>query len=95
MKFYQGSPWRKLARVAKARDGFLCVHCRREGRTGAAQVVHHKKAINDGGAKLQLENLESICRECHESHHHRFAENAMSLTTIEGRAQSNNNGPSI
>ena len=25
----------------------------------------------------------------------RFAENAMSLTTIEGRAQSNNNGPSI
>ena len=60
-----------MARAAKARDNFLCVACRREGRTVAAEVVHHLKAINDGGEMLQLENLESSCREHHERIHGR------------------------
>ena len=42
-----------------------------EGRTTAATVVHHKKAINDGGEKFQLENLESSCRIHHERIHGR------------------------
>ena len=70
-KFYQGSQWRRTARAVKARDSFLCVHCRREGRTTAAEVVHHRKAINDDGEMLQLENLESCCREHHEAIHGR------------------------
>ena len=70
-QFYQGSRWRRTARAAKARDGFLCVACRREGRTVAAEVVHHRQAINDGGEKLDLENLESCCREHHEQIHGR------------------------
>ena len=57
--------------MAKVRDAWLCVHCRREGRTVAAEVVHHRKAISDGGEMLQLENLESCCRPHHESLHGR------------------------
>ena len=70
-RFYEGSPWRRMAKAAKARDNWLCVHCRREGRTVAAEVVHHLKAINDGGEMLQLENLESCCRSHHEQLHGR------------------------
>ena len=70
-KFYESQAWRNTAKAAKRRDSWLCVRCRREGFTVAAQVVHHKKAITDGGAKLSLENCESLCRIHHEGHHHR------------------------
>ena len=70
-RFYESQAWRNTARAAKARDGHLCVRCRAEGRTVGADVVHHKKAITAGGAKLSLENCESLCRFCHESLHHR------------------------
>ena len=70
-KFYESPAWRRLARAAKVRDDWLCVTCRRAGYTVAAAVVHHLKAIKDGGAKLDLANLESLCREHHESEHGR------------------------
>ena len=71
MRFYQGTRWRRTARAAKRRDNWLCVRCRAEGRTKAAEVVHHRQAISDGGEMLDLANLESICREHHESLHDR------------------------
>ncbi len=37
----------------------------------SADVVHHLKPINDAGAKLDLDNLESLCRIHHEQIHHR------------------------
>ena len=70
-RFYESQAWRNTAKAAKRRDGFLCVHCAREGRTIGAEVVHHVKAIKDGGEKLLLENTVSLCRICHESQHHR------------------------
>ena len=70
-KFYESQAWRNTAKAAKKRDTWLCVKCRQEGRTVSCDVVHHKVAIQDGGAKLSLDNLESLCREHHESLHHR------------------------
>ena len=70
-RFYESQAWRNTAKAAKRRDGFLCVRCKAEGFTVASAVVHHKKAITEGGAKLSLENTESLCRICHESAHHR------------------------
>ena len=70
-RFYTGTRWRAVARRAKVRDGFLCIRCRSEGRTVAAKVVHHRRAINDGGERLELANTESLCREHHESLHNR------------------------
>ena len=70
-KFYESQAWRNTAKAAKVRDSWLCGRCKAEGFTVAAEVVHHKKAINDGGEKLSLENCESLCRIHHEGHHHR------------------------
>ena len=70
-KFYESQSWRRTAKTAKRRDSFLCVHCKREGRTMAAVVVHHLKPITEGGAKLDLDNTVSLCREHHEFLHHR------------------------
>lgn len=70
-RFYESVPWRNMAAAAKKRDTWLCVRCRQEGRTVSCDVVHHKVAIKDGGAKLSLDNLESLCREHHESEHGR------------------------
>ena len=70
-KFYESATWRRTAKAAKKRDGWLCVVCRKAGYTVAADVVHHREAIKDGGEKLDLDNLESLCREHHESEHNR------------------------
>ena len=71
MKFYQSAAWRATAYAAKRRDCWLCVRCAKAGRTVAARVVHHRQAINDGGALLDPGNLESVCRSCHEEIHGR------------------------
>ena len=72
LRFYQGTRWRAVARAAKVRDDFLCVRCRREGRTVEARVVHHiRPVLEDDDKKLDLENCESLCKICHESHHGR------------------------
>ena len=57
-----GSAWQKL-RAAKLRQNPLCERC------GApATVVHHKdhNQFNDF-----WDNLEAVCRDCHEEHHGR------------------------
>lgn len=57
-----GSAWRKL-RAAKLRQNPLCERCGEP-----ATVVHHKdhNSWNDF-----WDNLESVCRNCHEEHHKR------------------------
>ena len=58
--------------LAKVRDSWLCVRCRRAGYTTAAEVVHHIQPISEADEKkLDLANCESLCREHHESLHGR------------------------
>ena len=66
---YATKRWGVLRRLALARDGGLCVRCRAEGRTSAAEIVHHLEPIRDGGAPWELENCESVCRACHTAEH--------------------------
>lgn len=44
----------------------LCNRC--EGVVPAT-VVHHIKPISEGGARLDVENLEALCATCHNKHH--------------------------
>ena len=44
----------------------LCEQCENEGVITAASLIHHKRALRDGGAKYAAENLMPLCRECHE-----------------------------
>ena len=58
-----GAEWRRVRNLyIKAHP--LCEECLKEGRYTAAELVHHIKPINEGGANTD-ENLMSLCVSCH------------------------------
>lgn len=58
-KFYNSSEWKKVRLLVLSNNPF-CVECGH-----AADTVDHKVAIKNGGAKLDLNNLQSMCKSCH------------------------------
>ena len=60
-KFYDSPQWRKV-RVIQLTKSPLCVDCGR-----VATVADHIIEIKDGGCKLCLDNLQSLCNGCHTS----------------------------
>ena len=66
-KFYWRAPWRKL-RLVKLGQNPLCERCLKRGEAVPADTVHH---VVDLAAEpdlgLVLENLESLCANCHSS----------------------------
>lgn len=57
--------WRRLRLMKLARNP-LCEPCERAGLLTVAIEVHHVKPLSEGGERLSLANLESLCRACHE-----------------------------
>ena len=55
--------WKKV-RMMYMRANPLCFDCGK-----AAQMVHHIKALCDGGERLMADNLMSLCNECHGARH--------------------------
>lgn len=53
--------WSQVRLRALDRDGWRCRKCGRAGRL----EVHHVKALEYGGEALELENLLTLCRDCH------------------------------
>ena len=62
--FYVTALW-KRKRLSWLRQHPLCVMCEDIGRTTAAGVVDHIVPITAGGARLDDENLQSLCKSCH------------------------------
>lgn len=60
--------WQKV-RAWKARCDPLCEMCLKQGISRALDVVHHIVPIVKGGARLDLDNLMSICSMHHEEIH--------------------------
>ncbi len=58
--------WLKL-RAAKVEANPLCEECERQGYVKVTDEVHHIIAFKGLGDSLRLDwdNLESLCRECH------------------------------
>lgn len=70
-RFYASTQWRK-ARRSKLAQQPLCEECLRQGYVRQATIVHHKKELKDDWDKrLDPDNLESICQECHNKKHKR------------------------
>ena len=67
-EFYATSEWRRLRDWYRGRYP-LCEECQRQGRVTAAELVHHKREISQGGEPLDVDNLESLCRSCHSRVH--------------------------
>lgn len=72
--FYKSKAWRDVREAAMQRDGRLCVDCMKQGLYRPAEEVHHieeltPENINDPNVALNLNNLVSLCRECHQKRH--------------------------
>ena len=78
--FYGTDAWKRARAKALRRDSYQCVWCRRAGRTITARngmrlpvpavLVHHikpRKAYPELG--LCLDNLVSLCADCHDKAH--------------------------
>lgn len=63
-KFYQSTAWRKLRKVKLEQDP-LCEECLKKGIHTPAKVADHIVSINQGGASLDIANLQSLCNTCH------------------------------
>lgn len=62
--FYTSGRWRKVRSLKLSADP-LCEECKRQGRIKEASMVDHIVPIKKGGARLDMDNLQSLCRPCH------------------------------
>ena len=73
-KFYKSKIWQTVRDAAIKRDAYLCQDCLKAGRITPAEEVHHiqeltPENITDPSVSLSLDNLISVCRECHQARH--------------------------
>ena len=67
--FYKSKLWRNVREIALKRDNYLCQYCGK-----GAEIVHHKihlqpENINDYSISVNLDNLISVCHDCHDKIH--------------------------
>lgn len=73
-QFYSSRAWKQTRAAYKKSVGGLCERCLKKGLYHPAVIVHHKvyispENINNPEISLNFENLEALCRECHEDEH--------------------------
>lgn len=74
-KAFYGSPaWQQCRKAYKKSVGGLCERCLKKGLYTPAVIVHHKVYISpenlqDAHIALDWNNLEALCRQCHEEEH--------------------------
>lgn len=67
-RVYDTAAWKKLRVVALQRDNYLCRDCLLEGRITLATEVHHEETVESRpDMSLDIGNLRSLCRDCHEA----------------------------
>ena len=73
-QFYGSVAWQETRRAYKKSVGGLCERCLKKGLYNPAAIVHHKiyitpENLRDPHVALDWNNLEALCRECHEAEH--------------------------
>lgn len=72
MNFYNTKKWKDKRRFILKRDGYVCMNCKRFGRTTEATTVHHVFPYEEYPEyKLNNINLLSLCEKCHNNMHDR------------------------
>ncbi len=67
---YKSPKWETCRARALRRDGYICQRCKRYGRIRAATTVHHMKPVEEyPELAYDLDNLESLCEQCHNKTH--------------------------
>jgi 5-methylcytosine-specific restriction enzyme A len=88
-KFYDSGLWKQLRTEVKKRDNNECQECKRQGqvkidtneysekakRKKIQLVVHHIKELeHHPELALDIDNLETVCVDCHNKEHGRLFE---------------------
>lgn len=73
-KFYKGKQWQRCSREYKKEVGGLCERCKAQGIIEAGVIVHHKVRLNpmnisEPKVALNFDNLELLCKACHNKEH--------------------------
>lgn len=66
----------------------LCERCEKKGRIVSAVLVHHKKYLEDSGERLDEDNCEALCNDCHEKEHKKERFRQKTAKKGEGEANS-------
>lgn len=74
-QFYHSREWARCRDSYRKKRRGLCERCLKKGFIVPGDEVHHKKRltkdnINDPRISLNFENLELLCKKCHEEEHH-------------------------
>jgi len=72
--FYKSKRWQSTRQAYFKSVGGLCERCLKKGLYHPAVIVHHKvyidpQNINNPEITLNWDNLEAVCRKCHEDEH--------------------------
>jgi len=62
--FYKSTAWTRL-RSRKIQLTPLCEHCSIYGVLTAGHIIDHVIELNDGGAAMDYNNLQTLCLPCH------------------------------
>jgi 5-methylcytosine-specific restriction protein A len=86
-KFYTSYAWKKLRQQVIERDNYECQECKRQGkvfinthemnksgkRKKISLIVHHLKELEEHPElALDIDNLETVCVNCHNKIHDRY-----------------------
>lgn len=70
--FYQSRAWRQLRALKFANADGLCERCKKKGIVRRGKEVHHIVPIEkDWEKRLDMDNLELLCTDCHNQGHGR------------------------
>ncbi|HDV6014277.1 TPA: HNH endonuclease [Staphylococcus pseudintermedius] len=75
-RFYKTSEWKGLRKQRLIKDNYECQWCKNKGKVvtnnDTRLIVHHKQEVKDRpDLALDIDNLVTVCFECHEKHHDR------------------------
>ena len=73
-QFYGSIAWQRCRNTYASKKKYLCERCLARGIVREGTQVHHKirltlDNINNSSITLNEDNLELLCRECHEAEH--------------------------
>ena len=78
-RFYKSKAWQKVRDKVWKRDKGLCQECLKNGIIREGDTVHHIVPINqanigDESVTLNMDNLETVCRDCHAKIHGKYVQ---------------------
>lgn len=73
-QFYNSKRWKQCADTYASSKKYLCERCLQAGIFSAGEEVHHKirltpENVNDASISLNWDNLECLCKKCHQAEH--------------------------